>query len=55
MNRYFVFTLLFLLVVFLWLSAIFWLSCDAAGCVGFCAAVLTVALVIYGWNNTENK
>lgn len=55
MNRYYVFTILFLLVTFLWLSVIFWLTSEAAGAVGFCAAVLTVALVAYGWNNTENE
>ena len=55
MNRYYVFTILFLLVAFLWLSVIFWLTAEAAGAVGFCAAVLTIALVIYGWDNTENK
>jgi hypothetical protein len=55
MNKYYVFTALFFLAVFLWMSVIFWLTADAAGAVGFCAAVLTIALVAYGWNNTENK
>ena len=55
MKKYYVFTALFLLTVFLWVSVIFWLTGEAAGAVGFCAAVLTVAVVGYGWNNTENK
>ena len=55
MKKCYVFTALFLLTIFLWVSVIFWLTADAAGAVGFCAAVLTVALVTYGWNNTENK
>lgn len=55
MKKYYVFTALFLLTVFLWVSVIFWLTAEAAGAVGFCAAVLTVAVVGYGWNNTENE
>ena len=55
MKKCYVFIALFLLTVFLWVSVIFWLTAEAAGAVGFCAAVLTVALVGYGWNNTENK
>ena len=55
MKKYYVFTALFLLTVLLWVSVIFWLTAEAAGAVGFCAAVLTVAVVGYGWNNTENK
>lgn len=55
MNKYYVFSVLFLLVMFLWLSVIFFLSGEAAGCVGFCAAALSVALVSYGWNHTEES
>jgi hypothetical protein len=55
MKKCYVFAALFLLTVFLWVSVIFWLTAEAAGAVGFCAAVLTMSLVIYGWNNTEDK
>lgn len=52
MKPYFVFTLLFLLVVFLWVATIFWLECEAAGGVGCVAAVSTVALIWYGYDRT---
>ena len=55
MNKYYVFTALFFLTIFLWVSVIFLLTAEAAGAVGICAAVLTIALVVYGWDNTENK
>lgn len=55
MSKYYVFILLFLLATFLWISVIFWLVGDAAGFVGFFAAVLTIVVVIYGYNNTEEK
>ena len=53
MSKYFVFTLLFLLAVFLWVSTIFWLVGKAAGCVGFVATILTAAVVVYGYQNSE--
>lgn len=54
MKSYFVFTLLFLLVVFLWVATILWLECEAAGCVGCVAAASTAALMCYGYDKTKD-
>lgn len=53
MDRYFVFTALLLLVIFLWLCVVFWLSGDAAGLVGIVAALLTGAVFVYGWEHSK--
>ena len=54
MKPYFVFTMLFLLALFLFVSAFFFLEGSAAGLVGFVATILTVAVVAYGFNKTKD-
>ena len=53
MKPYFVFTMLFLLALFLFICAFFFLKGNAAGLVGAFAALLTVAVVIYGFYKTK--
>lgn len=53
MKSYYIYTTLFLLDLLLWLSAIFYLTKDAAGFVGFAAFLLTIAIVAYGFDSTE--
>ena len=54
MKPYFVFTVLFLLALFLFISAFFFLEGTARGLVGIVATGLTVAITVYGFDNTKN-
>lgn len=54
MKAYFVFTMLFLLALFLFVSSFFFLKGDAVWLVGIVATILTVAVTVYGFDNTKN-
>lgn len=54
MKAYFVFTMLFLLSLFLFVSAFFFLEGDAKWLVGIVATLLTVAVTVYGFDKTKN-
>jgi len=54
MKPYFVFTMLFLLALFLFVSSFFFLEGNATWLVGVVATILTVAIVYYGFDKTKN-
>ena len=54
MKPYFVFTMLFLLALFLFISAFFFLEGRGAVPVGLAAALLTVAVTTYGFEKTKD-
>lgn len=54
MKSYFVFTMLFLLALFLFVSAFFFLEGTARGLVGLVATGVTTAVVCYGFNETKD-
>ena len=54
MKPYFVFTMLFLLALFLFVSAFFFLEGDARWLVGIVATILTVAVTVYGFDRTKD-
>ena len=54
MKPYFVFTMLFLLTLFLFISAFFFLEGSVAILVGLAASLLTVAVTVYGFEKTKD-
>lgn len=54
MKPYFVFTMLFLLALLLFVLAFFFLKGDATWIVGSVATVLTIAIIVYGFENTKD-